>query len=51
MEYEMEITERLKEAIVDALRMEMMRGWSLDQLLPMLHNCVDDAIEEIEGGR
>ncbi len=51
MGYEMEITERLQHAIVNALRNEMALGWSLDQLVPMLHNCVDDAIEEIEGER
>ena len=51
MEHEMEITERLREAVVDALRMEMMRGWSLDQLAPMLYVCVDEAIDRIEGGK
>ena len=48
MEYEMEITERLREAVAEALREEMVRGWSLDQLLPMLENCIQEAVEEIE---
>lgn len=48
MEYEMEITERLREAIVEGLRHEMALGWSLDQLVPMLHNAVEDAVEKIE---
>lgn len=48
MEYEMEITERLREAVVDAIREEMMLGWSLDQLIPMLNNAIMDAIEEIK---
>lgn len=51
MEYETEITERLREAIIDVLRDEMARGWSLDQLVPMLHNSVDDAIDKIEEER
>lgn len=48
MAHEMEITERLRESIVDALRNEMMLGWSLDQLIPMFNNAVQDAITEIE---
>lgn len=48
MAYEMEITERLREAVADALREEMMRGWSLDQLVPMLNNAVLDVVEEIK---
>lgn len=48
MAYEMEITERLSEAIVEELRHEMALGWSLDQLVPMLHNAVEDAVEKIE---
>ena len=48
MEYEMEITERLRNAIYEALKDEMARGWSLDQLVPMLTNAMQDAIEEIE---
>lgn len=48
MEYETEITERLREAIADELRYEMLLGWSLDQLTPMLYNAVEDAIKEIE---
>ena len=48
MEYKVEITERLRDVIVTALREEMARGWSLDQLIPMLTNSVHDAIEEIE---
>lgn len=48
MEYEKEITERLRDAIVTALRDEMARGWSLEQLVPMLNNSIQDAIEEIE---
>lgn len=47
MEYEIEITERLRNAIVDAMREEMMYGWSLEQLVPMFHNAVADAIEEL----
>ena len=49
MKYEAEITERLRDAIVEAVKQEMFYGWSLDQILPMLHNAVDDAIEEMEG--
>lgn len=48
MEYTTEITERLQEAIVEAVRHEMSLGWSLDQLAPMLTNAVKDAIEELE---
>lgn len=48
MGYEMEITERLQNAIYEALKAEMARGWSLDQLVPMLPNAAQDAIEEIE---
>lgn len=51
MAHEMEITERMRESIVDALRNEMAKGWSLEQLVPMLHNSVQDAIEEIEEDR
>lgn len=48
MAHEIEITERLMMAIIDAVKSEMMFGWSLDQLIPMLHNAVDDAIEKLE---
>ena len=48
MGYEMEITERLQNAIYEALKAEMARGWSLDQLVPMLTNAMQDAIKEIE---
>lgn len=48
MGYEMEITERLENAVYEALKAEMFRGWSLEQLLPMLNNAVKDAVEEIE---
>lgn len=48
MEYEMEITERLRDSIIDTVKQEMARGWSLEHILPMLHNAVDDAIEEME---
>ena len=49
MKYESEITERLRDSIIEAVKHEMFYGWSLDQLLPMLHNAVEDAIEEMEG--
>lgn len=49
MEYEMEITERLAESIYETLKSEMARGWSLDQLAPILANAVNDAVEKIEG--
>lgn len=48
MEYEIEITERLRNAVMEALKKEMMLGWSLDQLIPMLHNAIDDALYEME---
>ena len=48
MEYTTEITERLQEAITEAVRREMGFGWSLDQLAPILANAVKDAIEELE---
>lgn len=48
MAHEAEITERLEMVIYDALREEMMRGWSLDQLVPMLNNSIQDAIERIQ---
>lgn len=48
MEYEAEITERMQTTIVEALRNEMMRGWSLDQLIPILNNAIQDAINEIQ---
>ena len=48
MEYEMEITERIRDAIVTALRSEIARGWALDQLVPMLMNSVEEAINEIK---
>ena len=48
MEYEMEITERLRNAIYEELKSEMAFGWSLDQLVPMLTNAMQDAIKEIE---
>lgn len=50
MEYEMEITERMKDAIVNALKNEIAKGWSLEQLIPMMNNSVQDAIDEIKGG-
>lgn len=49
MGYEMEITERLRSSIYEVLKDEMARGWSLDQLVPMLINAMQDAVEEIEG--
>ena len=48
MEYEMEITERIREAVREALQNEMALGWSLYQLIPMLNNAVADVIEEME---
>lgn len=48
MGYEMEITERLRNAIYEELKAEMALGWSLDQLVPMLTNAMQDAIEKIE---
>lgn len=48
MGYEMEITERIREAIRDELQNEMALGWSLYQLIPMLNNAVADVIEEME---
>lgn len=48
MEYEMEITERIREAVSEALQNEMALGWSLYQLIPMLNNAVADVIEEME---
>lgn len=48
MKYETEITERLRDAIVEAVKGEMQLGWSLSQLLPMLHNAVEDAVDELE---
>lgn len=48
MEREIEITERMREAIIEAVKNEMRLGWSLDQLIPLLTNAVDDAIEELE---
>lgn len=50
MKYEMEITERLENSIYESLKNEMARGWSLDQLVPMLTNAIQDAIEKIERG-
>lgn len=49
MEYEMEITERLREGIITILNNEMLLGWSLDQLMPMFYNAIEDALEEMEG--
>lgn len=49
MEHEIEITERITEAVRTALKEEMMRGWSLDQLIPMLNNAVEEVVEELEG--
>lgn len=48
MEYEMEITERIREAVSEALQNEMALGWSLYQIIPMLNNAVADVIEEME---
>lgn len=48
MAHEIEITERMRNAIVALVEEEMRLGWSLDQILPMLSNAVDDAIEELE---
>ena len=48
MEYEMEITERLRNAVYEELKAEMALGWSLDQLVPILTNAMQEAIEEIE---
>lgn len=49
MSHEVEITERLRDAIVDAIKYEMDYGWSLDQIMPIFMNAVQDAVEEIEG--
>ena len=48
MEYTVEITERLQDAIIEIVKHEMSLGWSLGQLAPMLTNAVKDAIEELE---
>lgn len=48
MEYEMEITERIREAIKDVLREEMARGWSLDQLVPIMNSAIEEAVEALE---
>lgn len=48
MEREMEITERMREAVIEAVKNEMRLGWSLNQLIPLLTNAVDDAIEKLE---
>lgn len=48
MEHEMEITERMREAVIEAVKNEMRLGWSLGQLIPLLTNAVDDAIEKLE---
>ena len=48
MSHEIEITERLAIAVEEALRDEMARGWSLDQLVPILNNSIQDAIDKIQ---
>lgn len=50
MSHEVEITERLRDAIVEAIKFEMDCGWSLDQIMPIFMNAVEDAVEEIKGG-
>ena len=49
MEYEMEITERITDAVREALTHEMSLGWPLSYLLPILNNAVAEVAEELEG--
>ena len=46
MEYE--TAKRLRNAVMEALKKEMMLGWSLDQLVLMLRSAIDDALYEME---
>lgn len=51
MEYEKEITERIDNAIYNVLKEEMARGWSLDQLVPMMESAMYEAIERLKEGK
>lgn len=48
MAYETEITERLTEAIRDAVKAEMDFGWSFGQIKPMLFTAIMEVAEEME---
>ena len=50
MEHEVEITERIRDAIVETIKYEMNYGWSLDQIMPIFMNALEDAVEEIKRG-